>query len=143
MMPSSPSPSCPFITLPNELLALIITHLTPTTHPISHLSILVFRPYKPYYPLPYRSADPLHLSRTCRRLHILTKKQLREERKSEQSNLREAREAVARLLSYNPLSRELAVAWLKAWQVDVGEGRGAGRGESMAWASGPVERLTL
>jgi len=68
---------------------------------------------------------------------------LRRKREREQGDLREAREAVARLLSYDPLSRELAVAWLKAWQVDVGEGRGAGRGESMAWASGLVESLTL
>jgi len=140
MMPSSPSPPSPFLTLPSELLALIITHLTPTTHPISHLSILVFRPYKPYYPLPYRSANLLHLSRTCRRLHILTKKQLREERKSEQSDLREAREAVARLLMYGMGDRGTAVGWLKAWQEDH---KLDTLRESMAWASGPVERLTL
>jgi hypothetical protein len=138
----TPSPPCPFLLLPNELLALIITHLIPTSHPISHLSILVFRPYKPYYALPYRSAALLHLSRTCRGLRALTAKLLGAERARERGELREAREVVAGLLC-GGMDREIAVGWLEAWQEYGGEGRGAGGEESSALALGFGERLIL
>lgn len=137
-----PSPPCPLLTLPSELLALIITHLIPTTHPTAHLYILVFRPYKPYYPLPYRSAALLHLSRTCRRLRALTEKLLGKERERERGGLREAREAVAALLC-GGMDRGIAVGWLEGWQEDIKEGRGAGGEESSALALGFGERLIL
>jgi len=79
----SPPPTSLAI-LPVELLELIITHLIPGTDPYDTFPSTYSASTRSEDLPPFRSADLIRLSRTCRRLHALAKKALREEQEQQQ-----------------------------------------------------------
>lgn len=84
VMANLPLPPPSLVTLPVELLEFIILHLIPGTDPYDTFPSSYSASTRSDNLPPFRSADLIRLSRTCRRLHALATKALREERDHQQ-----------------------------------------------------------
>ena len=104
------------LSLPNEVLMMIIRYLIPDTHPVHHLDILVFRPYLPYYPHSRPSTTLFNLSRTCRRLDALVQGPLAREQREENRALCTASQAVLNLAQTDGPDRLSALECLTTLQ---------------------------